>query len=333
MSAGYVKPEGVGSAALKTEAAAAKALKPLTKEYGKLVITVALTGNVMTKSRNASVPCSAEEIADDVERCFKAGAQVFHLHARDEDEKPTQRLDVIIENVRLIKKRCPDAIIQISTGGRAGIGKSRIMPMNLLPEMGSFTTGTVNMNPIVYENSPQLIEDLAKKFKETGVKPAVEIFDHSMITNAKVLVKKGLLTPPLHYGFVMGAPGAQDGQLQNLAFLVNSLPEGSTWDTIGIGKFSIPLAVTAIANGGHVRVGLEDNNRMPDGSLATNEGLVKVITELAATLGREIATPDEARALLSLPLEYKDRILAQCDKPLAELAEETEPAAKKAKIT
>lgn len=284
----------------------------LTRDYGKLVITVALTGNVNTKDRNPSLPCTADEIAADVEACAKLGATVFHLHARDEQNKPTQRLDIIRNNVKAVKARCPDVIIQISTGGRAGLGQERIDPIDLLPEMGSFTTGTVNLDPIVYENSPKLVNDLAQKYKDTQVKPQIEVFSQEMISNAQALVKKGLLTEPLDYGFVMGAPGAQGAELHNLAYLVQSLPKGSTWNVLGIGKHEMPLAAAAIAFGGHVRVGLEDNNRMPDGTIATNANLVSVVVELAKTLGREIATPDEARDILGLKKEWKDRILEQC---------------------
>jgi 3-keto-5-aminohexanoate cleavage enzyme len=137
-----------------------------------------------------------------------------------------------------------------------------------------------------------------------------------MITNAYELVKKGLLKRPLDFGFVMGAPGAQGCDIKNLAHLVSMLKEGDTWTSIGIGKFEMPLAYAAIAFGGHVRVGLEDTNKLPDGRLATNVELVKHVVEMAKLMGREIATPDEAREILSLPKEWKDRILPQLEKPL-----------------
>ena len=132
-----------------------------------------------------------------------------------------------------------------------------------------------------------------------------------MITKAYQLVKQGLLKQPLHFGFVMGAPGAQGCSIQHLSHMVGLLQPGDTWSSIGIGKYSLPLAATAIAMGGHVRVGLEDNNKMPDGSLATNESLCKYIADLAKLMGRELATPAEARQILSLPAEWKDRILPQ----------------------
>ncbi|KAL3900511.1 MAG: hypothetical protein SGPRY_012449 [Prymnesium sp.] len=290
------------------------ALPQLTKDHGKLVITVALTGNLNTKERNPSLPCTPQEIADQVHNCAQLGATVFHIHARDENNKPTMHVPVFREICRLVKQRDPDVIIQISTGGRAGGGHNwRIDPLNLLPEMGSFTTGTVNLGAIVYENSPKLIEDLAQKYKETGIKPQIEVFDTSILSNARQLQKEGKLPRPLDFGFVMGAQGAQACDLRQLGYLVSLLEPGDTWNSIGIGKFSLPLATTAIMWGGHVRVGLEDTNKMLDGSLATNEKMVEYVVNLAKTLGRQIATPDEARDILGLPKEWKDRILPQLD--------------------
>lgn len=293
----------------------------LTKEHGKMILTVALTGNINTKERNPNLPCTPQEIADDVHKCAKLGATFFHIHARDENNKPTMRVEVFREICRLVKERDPEVIIQISTGGRAppdGVDVDpdlwRINPLDLLPESGSFTPGSANLEPIIYKNSPQLVHALAKKYTETGIKPEIEVFDSAMITKADQLVKKGLLKRPIHYGFVMGAPGAQGGDFRQLAHLVSLLHPGDTWSTIGIGKYELPLAAVAIAMGGHVRVGLEDNNKMPDGTLATNESLVKYVAELAEKMGRQLATPAEAREILGLKPEWKDRIVPQLKK-------------------
>lgn len=311
-----------------------KPVTQLTKEHGKLILTVALTGNINSKERNPNLPCSPQEIADDVHKCAKLGACFFHIHARDENNKPTMRPEIFREICRLVKERDPDVIIQISTGGRAppvgmNVDKNlwRINPLDLLPESGSFTPGSVNLEPIVYENSPELVQKLAEKYHETGIKPEIECFDSNMITKADQLVKKGLLKRPLHFGFVMGAPGAQGCSVQHLSHLISLIQPGDTWSSIGIGKYSLPLATTAIAMGGHVRVGLEDNNRMPDGSIATNESLVRHIVDLAKLMGRDLATPDEARKILNLPLEWKDRILPQLKEPV--LVEESETSEEK----
>jgi 3-keto-5-aminohexanoate cleavage enzyme len=277
----------------------------------KLIITVALTGNVPTKKMNPHLPLTPDEIAEDVRNCADAGAVIFHVHARDSSQKPTLEISVYKETVRKIKKSAPEVIIQLSTGARAGKEwEARANPIRLLPEMGSFTTGSNNLPGIVYENSPQFIEYLAKVFRETDVKPEIEVFETGMINNAVYLKEKGLIDPPLHFNFVLGAPGSMPGTAKNLLFLSESIPNGSTWSVTGIGKAEIPLATAAIVMGGHVRVGLEDNTYMPDGSPATNPKLVEKIAAITREVGRDIASPDEARSILSLNPDYKDRILS-----------------------
>jgi 3-keto-5-aminohexanoate cleavage enzyme len=282
---------------------------------GKLIITVALTGNVPTQNMNSNLPVTADEIAADVRRCRDAGAVLFHVHARDAEHKPTLNIDVYKENVRRIKELAPEVIVQLSTGARAGKDwEDRARPVRLLPEMGSFTTGSNNLPGIVYENSPPFIEYLAKAYQETAVKPEIEVFETGMINNAVFLVKKGFIPAPLHFDFVLGAPGAMPGTIKNLQFLSESIPVGSTWSVAGIGKAEIPLSAAAIAMDGHVRVGLEDNLYLPDGSLASNPLLVEKIVRIAREIGREIATPDEARAILGLNPNHKDRILKMLER-------------------
>ena len=280
----------------------------------KLIITAALTGNVPTRKSTPHVPLTPEEIAQDVSRCYDAGASIFHIHARDTQAQPTLDIAVFKETVRLIKTSNQEAIIQLSTGARAGKDwEARANPVRLLPEMASFTTGSNNLPGIVYENAPDFIRFLAEVFRDTGVKPEIEVFETGMISNALHLVKKGLLAFPLHFDFVLGAPGAMPGTVRNLVFLAESLPSGATWTVAGIGKAEIPLATAAIAMGGHVRVGIEDNLYLPDGTLATNAQLVHKAATIAREMGREIASPDDARQLLSLDLEGKNRILTQID--------------------
>ena len=275
-----------------------------------LIITVALTGNVPTREMNANLPVTPDAIAKDVRRCADAGASLFHVHARDVLEKPTLNPSVFMDIVQHIKAVSPDVIVQLSTGGRAGKNwEDRAEPIKLLPEMGSFTTGSANLPGMIYENSPQFIEFLASVYHQTRVKPEIEVFEAGMITNALFLQKKGLLTPPLHFNFVLGAPGAMSGTARNLVFLAEGIPQGSTWTATGIGKSQIPLAAMAIAMGGHVRVGLEDNLFLPGGEPASNVRLVEKITAIAGEIGRQIASPDEARALLSLNPAWKNRII------------------------
>ncbi|MEJ5358413.1 MAG: 3-keto-5-aminohexanoate cleavage protein [Desulfobacterales bacterium] len=276
----------------------------------KLIITVALTGNVPTREMNPHLPLTPEEIAADVARCRDAGASLFHVHARDARGKPTLDPGVYAAIVRRIKERAPEVIVQLSTGARAGKDwEARAAPVRLLPEMASFTTGSNNLPGIVYENPPAFLEFLAAVFRETGVRPEIEVFEAGMIANALFLRDKGYLQPPLHFDFVLGAPGSMPGSVRNLVFLAESLPAGSTWSVAGIGKAELPLSTAAIAMGGHVRVGLEDNLRLPDGSPASNPKLVEIIVRIAKEMGRGIASPEEARRILALDPANRDRIL------------------------
>jgi len=280
------------------------------KDMDKLIITVALTGNVPTKQVNPNLPTSADEIAADVRRCADAGAVIFHVHARDSEQRPTLDTEIFKANARAIKETAPEVIIQLSTGARAGKAwEARANPVRLLPEMASFTTGSNNLPGIIYENSPQFIEFLAGVFKETGVKPEIEIFESGMISNAVYLRDRGFIESPMHFDFVLGAPGSMAGTVKNLLFLSESIPAGATWTVAGIGKAEIPLAAAAISIGGHVRVGLEDNLFMPDGSPTSNPKLVEKVVAIAKEIGRDIAGPEEARSLLSLNPRYKDRII------------------------
>lgn len=278
----------------------------------KLIITAALTGNVPTKKMNPNLPVTPAEISADARACADAGACLFHVHARDQEQKPTLDLAIYKQIVAAIKQAVPDVILQLSTGARAGTDpEARVNPVRLLPEMASFTTGSNNLPGIVYANAPEFIEYLATVFRDTGVKPEIEVFEAGMINNARFLQKKGYIGSPLHFDFVLGAPGAMPAGMRNLVFLSQSIPPGSTWTVAGIGKAEIPMATAAIVMGGHVRVGLEDNLRMPDGSPATNPRLVEKVAAIAREVGRDIASPAEARSILSLDPQHRDRILAK----------------------
>lgn len=275
----------------------------------KLIITVALTGNVPTKKMNPNLPITPHEIAEDIKRCADAGASLFHIHARDGDGNPTLDIEIYKKIVKRVKSIAAEIVIQLSTGARAGKDwEQRCGPVRILPEMASFTTGSVNLPGIIYENSPQFIEYLAKVFQETDVKPEIEIFETGMISNALYLYNKRLLSTPLHFNFVLGAPGGMPASVKNLLFLSETIPNNSTWSVTGIGKSEMKMATASIVMGGHVRVGLEDNLYMPDGSLASNPLLVDKVVRIANELGRELANPDETRTILSLNSERKNCI-------------------------
>jgi 3-keto-5-aminohexanoate cleavage enzyme len=267
----------------------------------KLIITAAISGAELTKEQHPHLPVTTEEIVKEAIACRDAGASIIHLHVRDEQGMATQDRECFRVAMETIKART-DVIIQPSTGGAVGMTpEERLQPVSLQPEMATLTTGTVNFGDDVFYNPPKEIEQFAAYMLEMGVKPEIEVFDVGMINNALNLAKKGLLKNPLHFDFVMGVPGAIPGTPKNLLHLVDSIPPGSTWTVAGIGRAQLSLGTMAILLGGNVRVGFEDNIYYAKGVLAkSNAELVARIARLAAELGREIATPQEARRILGI---------------------------------
>ena len=166
--------------------------------------------------------------------------------------------------------------------------------------MASLSTGSVNFPTSAYVNEPALIEYLAKDMLKNKLKPEVECFDVSMINNAVDLMNRGLIEAPLHFNFVMGLKGAIPFSLKNYVHMMESIPAGATWNVSGVGPAQLSAIAPAIITGGHVRVGLEDNIYYSKGILATNVQLVERVVRLAKELGRDVATPDEARKILHI---------------------------------
>lgn len=268
----------------------------------KLIITCCVTGAEVTKEQNPAVPYTPEEIAQSSYEAYKAGASIIHLHVRENDGTPTQDKEIYRQNIELIKDKCPDVIIQVSTGGAVGMSdEERAQPLELNPEMASLDCGTCNFGNDVFKNTPKTMEYFAKEMKKRGVKPEFEVFERGWIENAKWLAKQGLVDEPLHFDFIMGAPGTMPGDIKDLIYMMESIPAGSTWTVGGIGRFQLPMATAAIMLGGHVRVGLEDNLYYKKGVLAeSNAQLVERVVRIAREFDREIATPDEAREILNL---------------------------------
>lgn len=267
----------------------------------KLIITAALVGAEVTRKDHPRLPVTPGEIAQAAYEAWQAGASVIHLHVRRPDGTPTQDVSIFKRTMALIREKC-NVIIQVSTGGAVGMtADERLAPVALGPEMASLTAGSVNFGDGVFLNPPKDIELFARQMQVHGVKPEVELFDTGMVVNALQLAKKGLLQSPLHFGLVLGVPGGIPGTIKDLLHLVDGLPPGSTWSVAGIGKAQLPLGVMAIMLGGHVRVGFEDNIYYTKGVLAeSNAQLVERMARISRELGREVATPDEARSILGL---------------------------------
>jgi len=268
----------------------------------KLIITVAVCGAEVTKDDTPYIPLTPEEIVQQTYDSYVAGASVVHLHVRDEQGRPTQDAGVFTKVVKMIRERCPGMIVQVSTGGAVWMSpEERLQSLQAQPDMATLTTGTVNFGNDVFMNSMPMIERFAIEMKERQIMPEFECFDLGHINNALYLVKRGLVEGHLHFDFVMGVPGGIAANARNLVAMVDSLPQGATWSVAGIGKNEFPMAAMAIAMGGHVRVGMEDNIYISKGVLAkSNAELVEKVVRIARELHRQVATPDEAREILKL---------------------------------
>ena len=269
------------------------------------VISVAITGSLPTKEQNPAVPITPSEQIESTHEAFEAGAALVHIHVRDDAGKPSSdpaRFQRVQEGVR---KHCPGMIIQFSTGGRGRKLEERGAMLWLRPDMASLATGSVNFPSSIYENPPDFVESLAREIAAQGAKPEVEIFDVAMLYNAAELVKSGLLKPPPHVQFVLGLKNALPARRELLEFLIselNALLPGATWTAAGMGRHQLTVNHWALELGGHCRTGLEDNIRFDQARLAaSNAELVKRVALLCSEHGRAVATPAQARQLLSLP--------------------------------
>jgi 3-keto-5-aminohexanoate cleavage enzyme len=269
----------------------------------KLIITAAICGAEVLKEHNPAVPYTVEECAREAKSAYDAGASIIHLHVRKDDGTPTQDKNRFKEVMDAIYKLCPDIIIQPSTGGAVGMtNDERLWPTELYPEMATLDCGTLNFGgDEIFENTENTIKYFGTKMIERGIKPELEVFDKSMIDMALRLHKKGYILSPMHFDFVMGVNGGISGELRDFVFLRGSIPSDATYTVAGVGRYEFPLAAAAIIDGGHVRVGFEDNVYLSKGVLAKSNGeLVSKVVRLAGELGREIASPSEARKILGL---------------------------------
>jgi 3-keto-5-aminohexanoate cleavage enzyme len=268
------------------------------------IITVAITGSLPRKENNPAVPITIDEQVESTKAAFEAGATIAHIHVRRDDQTPTSDPERFSRLQEKLKKHCPGMIIQFSTGGRSGKGSERGGMLYLRPDMASLATGSCNFPAMVYENHPVLIAELAAKMREFDVKPEIEAFDVSMMYQAVRMAEEGVLQPPLHVQFVLGVKNAMPAVRQVLEFQVAELsrlsPE-ATWTAAGIGRHQLEVNRWALELGGHCRTGLEDNVRWDKTRLAaSNAELVARVAKLCAEFGRPVATPAEARKLLSL---------------------------------
>jgi uncharacterized protein (DUF849 family) len=295
------------------------------RPYPKLIVNCALTGMVPTKEDTPHVPTDPEEIIHDAENCIEAGASMLHIHARDEEGKPTYRKEIYRETIRGIRDLDEEVIVCASTSGRlfrdpALRGEVLDLRGKAKPDMGSLTLGSFNFPRAIVAlskrevsgdghtnsispNPPETIVDLAEHMKRRGIKPELEVFEAGMINYGLYLIRKGTIPHERPYfNLILGSLGGARASMSSLAHMVDSLPASAVWSAAGTGRFQLPINTASIIMGGGVRVGVEDciYYDYDKKVLATNEMLVKRIARMADEIGRKVASPSESRRMLAL---------------------------------
>lgn len=276
----------------------------------KLIITAALTGGMHGKEANPALPEQPDEIIRDAVECFEAGAAIVHVHARDRQGRGVGDPAIFREINDGIRGRC-GVVVQNTTGGPGIPIEKRVSSLDAGPEMASLNMGSVvfftgsgdDGTELPFTNLRSEIEAFAREMLDRGVKPELEVYNPSMFGEVENLIDKGLLAEPYYVNMVMnvGGMGGFPGTVKNLVTMIDLLPEGALFNVSGVGRAQLALNNVAILCGGHVRVGLEDNVYYRRGELARgNAQFVERIVRLTGELGREIASPAEAREILGI---------------------------------
>lgn len=272
-----------------------------------LIINAALTGVIPGKADSPHVPVTVDEIVADGVRCLDAGATIIHIHARDARGNPTSDPVVYGEIISRIRAQRPGAILCATTTGRGGAdADQRAGVLDLTgdakPDMASLTLGSVDFPDGSCMNSASFVRDLAIKMLARSIRPELEIFHSGMLNTARMLMTKGAIEPPVYLNLILGSPHMAQATLADMAHLVGQMMPGAHWAAGGVGRFQMPVCETALAMGGHVRIGLEDTIWLDRDRtrLATNVELVERVVRLAQEGGRRLATAAQARAMLEL---------------------------------
>ena len=280
----------------------------------KCIITAALTGAATRKEQNPNVPYTLDEFVREAVKCYENGASIVHIHARDpEYGAPTPDIEILRGIVEGIRAECP-IIINLSTAISPFATKEQRIAVidEFKPEMASLNTNSMNfavgdwkehkiMFEIVFENTFEQLVWYANTMKECGTRPEFEIYDMGGLYNVLFIREQGIFAEPLHFQFVWGVLGGMPFTTRNFGLFLETIPEDATWSSCGVGPASFAGAFHAVVNGGHIRVGLEDNIWVSKGKLAEGSWeLVRKAAEIVKIADREPATPDEAREILGL---------------------------------
>jgi 3-keto-5-aminohexanoate cleavage enzyme len=278
----------------------------------KTIITAALTGVLATRDQCPAIPYTPQEIGEEAGRAADAGAAVVHIHARTPEGGPDWSVQTFAEIFAEVRART-DVIVNFSTGAVGIPAEDRIAHIrDLRPEMAALNMGSMNYaiysekrkvfyHDHVFANPFKDIQFFLETMNQAGVRPEMECFDAGHIGNSRPLIDMGVLTPPHRFSLIMGVLGGIPGTTRHLVDQVDSLPPGSLWQVIGISLNQWPLVAAAVTMGGNLRVGLEDNFYLEEGKMAKSNGdLVEKALRICRDLGREVASPAEARAELGL---------------------------------
>lgn len=269
------------------------------------IITAALTGGFAPPERHhPHLPLTPEEIGRQAVECWKAGAAIVHIHARDDRGRSSWEREYFDRSLAVIRDAGSDVIVNLTTswGGTSPetADEQRFAPLECGSELASFDCGSMNFNGRVFHNTPRFLRALAERMTERGVKPEIEIFDAGMIETAKKLHAEGVLEGPMFFQLVLGIDGGAPATPEALTHLLRSLPEDSRWSVCAVGRSQLQMNALALVLGGHARTGLEDNFWLRKGVSASNVSLVDRLVRLAETLEVPVATPDQAREILGL---------------------------------
>ncbi len=277
----------------------------------KIIVNFTPTGIIPRKSDTPYVPISVEEIVEDVRKAYAIGITMVHLHARDEEGSPSHKKEIYDKIIRGIRSFAPDLIICVSTSGRVfNVLETRSEVLALegesKPDMASLTLSSLNFNHVASANTPDMIQGLAKKMLEKGIKPELEIFDLGMVNYMNYLIKKGMITSPYYANVILGNIACAQADLLQAGCLLQGIPSDSYISFGAVGREQLNMNSMAIAVGYGVRCGIEDNYWYDEARTmkARNEDILQRIKNIIVASEKEIMTPSELRKKLDLEPGY-----------------------------
>jgi 3-keto-5-aminohexanoate cleavage enzyme len=275
---------------------------PIAPDGDEVILTAAIVGAELSRNQTPHLPITPEEVADEAARCREAGAAILHLHVRNDDGSNTQSAERFARVIEAIARKC-DCIVQPSTGGAVGMTvDERCGPLACRPEMATLNCGTINFGDDVFVNTRRDIRTIASRIRAAGAVPELECYEVGHVEEALGLAAEGVITPPLHFQFVLGVKGAIPAREDVVQYMRTLVPPGSTWAVAATGRAQQPMTELAMRLGGHARVGIEDNIYVSKGVLAEGSApLVARASAYARSIGRTPADPVRARRMLGLP--------------------------------